>query len=124
MIVAKGRFEGRGGHRLSGAFVIELHGAEHWLVTSENFYFDGSPEPAFAFTSDLLPTAAQAQATRFLNLPGSGSLVGAQIEVSGKLEGRTGPDFDLATVKTIFLWCFQTPFLLGIGPITRMEAEI
>ena len=121
MIVAKGNFEGRGGHELSGDFVIESRGTDYWLVTSENFYFDGSPEPGFAVAASLSPTASEAEATRFLNLRGSGSLSGPQIEVTGKQEGRIGSDFDIEKTRAVFLWCYLTPFLLGIGPLTSTD---
>ncbi|MEO1110362.1 MAG: hypothetical protein AAFX90_20820 [Pseudomonadota bacterium] len=116
MIITQGTFEGRGGHVLRGSFVIERRGAEYWLVTSDDFYFDGSPQPAFALSSSLTPTEAEAHTTRFLDLPGSGSLSGSQIEVAGRQEGLIAPGFDPSSTRAVFLWCFLTPFFLGIGP--------
>lgn len=121
LIVASGLFEGRGGHTLKGNFVIEKRESDYWLVTSEDFLFDGSPEPGFALSDSLSPNEGEAIATRFHNLRGSGSLFGTQIEVSGVKEGKIGPDFDLAKTKAIFLWCFLTPFLLGVGPLNAVE---
>lgn len=123
MIVAKGMFEGRGGHELRGDFIVELRDADYWFVTSDDFYFDGSPEPGFAVSQSLTPNASEAEATRFYDLPGSGSLVGTQIKVGGKQEGKIGPDFDLKNGKAFILWCFLTPFLLGIGPLTLVDNQ-
>lgn len=120
--VATGLFEGRGGHVLTGGFRIERRGIEHWLVTGHEFHFDGSPEPGFAFAITAPPTAKKAHDNRFLDLPGSGTLTGPQIELRGMREGRIGADFDPHTAQVIFLWCYMTPFLLGVGPI-RLDEE-
>lgn len=117
MIIAKGRFEGRGGHELQGNFVLEELDGQIWMVTDDSFFFDGSPEPGFAVSASLTPTEAEAVHSRFLDLPGSGSLVGRQIEVSGRQRGRLIAPFNPLTARSVFLWCFQTPFLLGIGPL-------
>ncbi len=123
MIIANGRFEGRGGHALRGSFVIEKRGSDHWFATSDDFYFDGSPEPGFALSPSLIPTQAEAEATRFLTLPASGSLSPPQIEVRGVQEGPIGPGFDPATAQSVFLWCFLTPFLLGVGHLTAKASN-
>lgn len=121
MILAHGTLSGRGGHELHGSFVIEKRGGDLWFATDEAFYFDGSPEPAFAFATSPEQFAEQAQETRFLNLPGTGSLTGVQIKVRGKQEGRVGTLFDAASTHFVFLWCFMTPFLLGVGEIKLGE---
>lgn len=76
MIIAKGMLKGRGGHEVSGAFEILRVDGRLLFRTDEEFYFDGSPEPAFALTSNGVFNEQQALATRFLNLPASGSLRG------------------------------------------------
>ena len=123
MIVAKGTFQGRGGHVMRGTFVIEERSDGFWMVTDDDFYFDGSPEPAFALSSSSTPTASEARDTRFHNLPASGSLSGPQIEVEGRQEARIGEALDLDVTKFVFLWCFLTPFLLGVGPLERTDGS-
>lgn len=120
MLIAKGTLEGRGGHELRGTFAIRKVNGALEFETSADFFFDGSPAPGFAFTTGQLFTAAHAARTDFLRLPGSGSLTGTQIPVSGVQRGviPATPDFD--TFDTVFLWCFQTPFLLGVGAIDRV----
>lgn len=115
MIVWRGVLEGRGGHVLRGDFQIEQSDSGLLLTTSDDFYFDGSPAPGFAFSASGDATPEEAAATDFLRLPGSGSLSGAQIEVSGRQGGPIPGAIDVSAQKLLFLWCYRTPFLLGIG---------
>lgn len=117
MIVAEGEFEGRGGHMMSGSFRIESSDDGLTFVTSDDFFFDGSPAPGFAFSSSGDATAAEAAASDFFRLPGSGSLTGPQIEVTGRQTSLIPPTIDLSGQKILFLWCYLTPFLLGKGKI-------
>jgi hypothetical protein len=119
MIVGHGTFQGRGGHTLRGRFEL-LRGADGVRLTiGDDFFFDGSPAPGFALAANSEFTQAQAIATDFHRLPGSGRLMGAQIEVSGRQEALIPARFNLDDFDTLFLWCFMTPFLLGVGPIVR-----
>lgn len=116
MLIAQGAFEGRGIHVMNGTFRIEQEAdGKVWLTTSDDFYFDGSPEPGFAISASGDFTAAEAEATDFLRLPGTGSPVGAQTEVHGKQRGEIPEGVDVGAANALFLWCFQFPSVLGMG---------
>lgn len=116
MLIATGEFEGRGTHVLHGTFRIEQEAdGKVWLTTSDDFYFDGSPEPGFAISASGNFTPAEAAATDFLRLSGTGSPVGAQIEVQGKQRGEIPEGIDIGAANAVFLWCFQFPSVLGVG---------
>ncbi|WP_375258715.1 hypothetical protein [Citreimonas sp.] len=118
MLIGNGTFEGRGGHVLRGTFRFDRSdGGVVRLTTSDDFFFDGSPAPGFALSASGDPSAAEAAATDFLRLPGSGSLSGAQIEVRGAQGGIVPDSIDIRAQKVLFLWCYITPFLLGVGVI-------
>ena len=120
MLIAQGHFEGRNGHSLAGTFRIEEEAdGETWLTTSDDFHFDGSPAPGFAISVSGDLTAAEAVATDFLRLPGTGNGFGAQIEVRGVQRGRIpgGAALAGAGAGAVFLWCFLFPSVLGVGVI-------
>jgi len=117
MIVGKGVFDGRGGHLMRGSFSIEQSASGLLFMTSDNFYFDGSPAPGFAFSASGDPTQEEATSTDFLRLPGTGALSGEQLEVIGRQSGPVPGSIDVSAQKLVFLWCYRVPFLLGIGEI-------
>lgn len=121
MIIGSGQFEGRGGHEMSGSFTIEKIDGKVWMITSEDFYFDGSPSPGFAISRSGSPSATEAEATDFLRLPGTGKATGDQIEVTGIYRGEIPSMIDIEVAKTLFLWCFEYPFLLGVGQIDHVD---
>lgn len=117
MILAHGRFEGRGGHILRGSFVLRAVDGETHFETSEDFYFDGSPVPGFAWSQAGRFDEQQALTHGFLRLPGSGSLSGQQIEVTGRQHTKIAPGFEPQAFDAVFLWCFGVPFLLGVAKL-------
>lgn len=120
MHIGNGLFEGRGGHVMRGSFSLERAADELMFRTSDDFYFDGSPAPGFAFSASGEATALEAIATDFLRLPGSGELSGEQIEVRGAQRGRVPSTIDIRAQRAVFLWCYRVPFLLGIGVIAHV----
>ncbi|MFY0610999.1 MAG: hypothetical protein JXQ99_05695 [Hyphomicrobiaceae bacterium] len=123
MLIAQGRFEGRQTHEMRGTFTIVETSDGLLFETSDDFFFDGSPEPAFALSRYPDPDQGQAGEdldTRFLDLPGTGNLTDPSIEVRGKQTGIIGPASALNGKESVFLWCYLTPFLLGVGRIERV----
>ncbi len=120
MLVARGTFSPGQGHELNGGFTIMNQEGRFFMETSEDFYFDGSPDPGFALTIGIPRSAGDPvlqkgmAATRFLNLPGQ------VVEVRGRHVGEIPPTLDLAAFDTLVLWCFSFPFILGFGAIERV----
>lgn len=118
MLIASGRFEGRGGHEMRGSFQIEEDAdGMIWFATSDDFFFDGSPAPGFAVSASGDLTAAEAAATDFLRLPATGSGTGAQLEVHGVQRAQIPATAGIKTAKFVFLWCYIFPSILGEGEI-------
>lgn len=119
MIIGRGTFSPGQGHILRGTFTLTRGETGILMRTSADFFFDGSPEPDWALSAGLPVNAADpavqaaALGTRFGAMPKSQPVSGVQ---TGLLP--SGVDFD--TVDTLFLWCFQVPFILGVGPIEHV----
>lgn len=99
MLVAQGAFAGRNSHVMQGSFTIDEDGGELWFETSEDFFFDGSPEPGFAVSISGTLTEAEAISTDFLRLPSAGSLLGDRIEVRGTYRGRIPTSFEVRSAR-------------------------
>ncbi|QIR86484.1 hypothetical protein [Paracoccus sp. AK26] len=121
MIVAQGRLTPGPGHTLRGSFTIRQTGEGLLMETSDDFFFDGSPTPGFALNTGIPTDAAdlalqsRMEGTRFLDLPGG------VVTVQGRQAGTIPPDLDLDAFDTLVLWCFAVPFILGFGPIDRVQ---
>lgn len=120
MLIARGLFTPGQGHEMRGGFTITTDGSRFLMETTEDFYFDGSPDPGFALNVGIPRNAddpalrQQMAATRFLNLPGN------IVQVHGRHAGVIPPAVDLAAFDTMVLWCFGFPFILGFGTIERV----
>lgn len=117
MLIASGTFIGASGHELTGQFSFERSAKGIIFTTSDDFFFDGSPQPGFALTTVPEFSETAAKATQFLMLPASGSVIGPQLEVIGKQAAILPDGIDLAAHDTLFLWCFRFPTLLGTGSL-------
>lgn len=120
MLIGRGNFVPGPPHELRGGFTLTREGGHIRMDTSDDFFFDGSPEPGFGLHSGIPANAADPvlranmTATRFLDLPPG--IVPAEGRYSGLLQSQTNlDDFD-----TIVLWCFAVPFILGYGHIERL----
>lgn len=117
MLIARGTFIPGPPHVLRGTFEITRRDDLVSLTTGADFFFDGSPAPGFALTSADLFSAAVAGRNEFGRLPGSGSLDGKAVEVTGRHTAHLPPSLSIDDFDTVFLWCFKVPFLLGYGRI-------
>lgn len=121
MQIAHGMFTPGQGHVLRGGFTITRQDGLIQMATTDDFFFDGSPDPGLALNVGVPVTASdpalrqRMAATRFLDLPGQ------IVEVRGRHAGPIPPDIDLAAFDTLVLWCFGFPFILGFGAIDRSE---
>lgn len=119
MLIGWGTFVATGGHKLAGSFSLLQAEMGVFMETSRDFYFDGSIEPGWA----LHPTAptdrqdpevmAYASGTRFGNLPRN------MTEICGQQSFPIPPNLKLRYYNSVFLWCFGSPYLLGVGTIER-----
>lgn len=120
MLIGRGNFVPGPPHDLRGSFTLTREDGHVRLDTSDDFFFDGSPEPGFGLHSGVpvnsgdMALRANMAATRFLNLPTG--VVPATGRHSGLLRSETNlDDFDV-----VVLWCFAVPFILGFGRIKRL----
>lgn len=120
MLIGTGRFSPGPGHVMRGTFTLTRQTDGILMETSDDFFFDGSPEPDWALYRGVPmdpsdpDVQAAALATRFGNMPGG------VVEVRGKQTGLIPASVDIDAYDTIFLWCYGFPFILGVGPIQRM----
>ncbi len=121
MILATGTWQGRGGHEMRGTFTLTREGDRLCMATSDDFFFDGSPEPAFAVSPDAATDATTARQGRFLDLLGTGPTPAPAIAVRGRQSGLLPEGLAITDIHTIFLWCFGFPFLLGIGRVVPVK---
>lgn len=110
MTLATGLFTGFGQHVMRGGFVVRQDGGRQIFETSDDFFFDGAPEPGFALSADGSFTRAAAEATDFLRLAANGP-------VTGTLTAELPPGFDISDQRIVFLWCFDFHVLLGQAPV-------
>ena len=121
MRIARGTFTPGQGHVLRGSFSIRFDGQVHLMETSEDFFFDGSPDPGFALHTGIPVSADNPELqrrmveTRFFDLPGD------VVEVRGRRVGTIPPTLDPSAFDTLVLWCFRFPFILGYGAIERLQ---
>jgi len=123
MIIGTGNFSGRNGYRLEGSFTLTRQpSGTIFLETSEDFFFGnntggGTPAPGFAFFAGDptgLPDETVGEValnTDFLRIADQ------KVSVSGKQSGEVPDTINLEDFDTLFLWCFEVPFVLGVGSI-------
>lgn len=121
MLIATGKFTGAGGHALRGTFTLTQQDNGVLMKTSDDFFFDGSPKPGWALF-DGIPTdssdpkvQAVAVNTNFGNLPDG------IVEVRDSQIAIIPQTLNLDAYTTIFLWCYDVPFILGYGSIERIQ---
>ena len=120
MLIGQGNFIPGPPHEMRGGFTFTLEDSRIRMETSEDFYFDGSPEPAFALHTGIPSDAndpilrANMTATRFLDLPGN------VVPSEGRFSGLVRSETHFDDFNTVVLWCFQVPFILGYGSIERL----
>lgn len=119
-MIGRGIFSPGVGHVLRGSFTLTRQANGVLMMTSEDFFFDGSPAPGWALSSGL-PTDATDPATQRTAIETDFQRLTDRVEpVSGQQSGLIPAAIDIDAYDTLFLWCFQFPFILGVGPIERI----
>ncbi|MEM9911404.1 MAG: hypothetical protein AAF922_11540 [Pseudomonadota bacterium] len=120
MLIGTGSFSPGPGHMIRGTFTLTQETGGIRFLTDEEFFFDGSPAPGFALSlgvpSDPLSPQVQQNAkdTDFLR-------IADRIEpVNGQQSGLISSRININDYDTVFLWCFEIPSILGVGPIQRV----
>lgn len=120
MLIGKGVFTPGTGHELRGSFTLTRQASGILMITSRDFFFDGSPAPGWALSSGL-PTDANDPAVQRTAVQTDFHRLTDRIEpISGQQSGLIPNSIDIDPYDTLFLWCFQVPFILGVGPVERV----
>ncbi len=119
MLIGGGSFVPGQGHELRGSFTLTKQANGILMLTSEDFFFDGSPAPGWALAKGIPQDAADPQVQRTALATDFQRLTDRIEPVSGQQSGLIPNSIDIDEFDTLFLWCFQIPFILGYGSIER-----
>jgi len=120
MIIGSGTFSPGAGHELRGTFTLTRQANGILMVTSQDFFFDGSPAPGWALARGV-PTDASDPAVRAAAIQTDFQRLTDRVEpVSGQQSGLISNSINIDDYDTLFLWCYQVPFILGVGLIERV----
>ncbi len=120
MQIGKGSFTPGVGHRLDGTFTLTRQASSVLMVTSNDFYFDGSPAPGWALTNDIPTDASDPKVRRDAIMTDFQRLTDKIESVQGQQSGLIPNSINIDEYDTVFLWCYQFPFILGFGQIERI----
>lgn len=119
MIIGTGTLEPGFNHQLTGTFKLVQRKFGTILITSEDFFFDGSPAPGWALYEGV-PDSANNPDVINAAISTDFQRIAQRVEpVEGQQLAIIPPSFDLAKFSTLFLWCYEVPFILGIGKIEK-----
>ncbi|MEM8979916.1 MAG: hypothetical protein AAGD04_10550 [Pseudomonadota bacterium] len=110
MTLATGAFQGRSGHTMRGTYSVRLVSGKQVFETSDDFFFDGAPEPGFAISASGVLDHATAVDTDFLRLAPS-------VSSEGVFTAPLPDGVDITEQTTVFLWCYLARALLGEAPV-------
>ena len=120
MIIGRGDFSPGQGHTMRGSFTLTQQANGILMLTSDDFFFDGSPAPGWALSKGI-PTDADDPDVRRAAIETDFQRLTDRVEpVSGQQSGLIPNAIAIDAYDTLFLWCFQIPFILGVGPIERL----
>lgn len=119
MLIGRGTFSPGVGHEMRGSFTLTQQANGVLMVTSTDFFFDGSPAPGWALSKGV-PEDANDPDVRQAAVQTDFQRLTDRVEpVSGQQSGLIPNAIDINDYDTLFLWCYQVPFILGVGPIER-----
>lgn len=121
MLIGRGQFTPGNGHQLDGTFTLTRQANGILMLTSEDFFFDGSPAPGWAFSDGIPEDASDPQLIKTAMETDFQRLTDRVEPVRGQQSGLIPKSIDIDKFDTLFLWCFQFPFILGTGPIERIS---
>jgi hypothetical protein len=120
MLIGNGTFTAGAGHDLRGSFSLTRQANGVLMTTSADFFFDGSPAPGWALSKGVPVDARDPSVQRMAIKTDFQRLTDRVEPVSGQQSGLIPRALDIDDFDTLFLWCYQVPFILGIGPINRV----
>lgn len=123
MIIASGEFVGRSGHTLTGKFEVRRQDSRLELATSDDFFFDGSPEPAWSLSATIPTSTAVVSQENIVSRVRFGDLARGP-SVTGPQRAQLPDDIELIGFQSIILWCFRFPTLLGVGQLRFNEQNL
>lgn len=121
MLIGKGKFIPGQGHELRGSFTLTRQNSGILMLTSENFFFDGSPAPGWALSKGIPQDADDPDVKRTAIATDFQRLTDRIEPVSGQQSGLIPNSINIDEFDTLFLWCYQVPFILGYGSIVKIE---
>ncbi|MCQ0987372.1 DM13 domain-containing protein [Jiella marina] len=98
----EGRFSGASGHSVSGLVTVETDGGETILRFSEDFSFDGAPDPKIAFGKDGYDAE---------------TLLGPLKSDSGAQQYAVPAGLDVSAYNEVWIWCEEFAVPLGMASI-------
>lgn len=120
MLIGSGDFVGVQGHQLDGSFTLTQQANGILMLTSEDFFFDGSPAPGWALSLGIPKDSSNPGVQRTALNTDFQRLTDRVEPVMGQQSGLIPNSIDINEFDTLFLWCYQIPFILGYGPIIRV----
>lgn len=120
MLIGKGTFTPGSGHDVRGSFSLTRQANGILMLTSADFLFDGSPAPGWALSKGLPVNAQDPDVQRTAIRTDFQRLTDRIEPVSGQQSGLIPNSINIDDFDTLFLWCYQVPFILAVGPIERV----
>ncbi|MDN2480971.1 hypothetical protein [Vibrio agarivorans] len=121
MLIGNGNFIAGQGHELNGSFTLTKQTNGILMLTSDDFFFDGSPAPGWALSKGTPLDASNPDVQRTAITTDFQRLTDRIEPVSGQQSGLIPNSINIDEFDTLFLWCYQVPFILGYGVINRVR---
>ncbi|MBO6790059.1 MAG: hypothetical protein JJ894_05920 [Dinoroseobacter sp.] len=121
MVIIKGTLSGRNRYRTEGNFTFSQQSNGNILFeTSDDFFFGnaqggGTPAPGFALCNGNVDALTKEELERIARQTDFFRIANSPVSVSGKQMQLLPRGLDLIAFDTLFLWCFEVPFLLGVS---------
>ena len=119
MLIGRGTLSPGPGHDMRGTYTLTQQANGILMVTSQDFFFDGSPAPGWALSEGVPDDPSDPAVQRTAIEPDFQRLTDRIEPISGQQSGLIPNSLDISEYDTLFLWCYQVPFILGVGPIQR-----
>ena len=120
MRIGSGVFVPGQGHVLRGGFTLDRQANGVLMLTTPDFFFDGSPAPGWSLSRGIPADAQDPQVQRTAIETDFQRLTDRIEPIGGQQSGLIPPAIDINAYDTLVLWCFQVPFILGFGSLERV----
>lgn len=118
MLIAKGVLTPGTGHDVRGSFTVAEEGGKRVFETSDDFFFDGSPAPGFAFTAGPVDLNS-ASFRKDMRDSDFFRLAPGIVMVTGRQRTVLPAAINLEGYNYLILWCYVAPFILAQGALIR-----